>query len=199
MHPNLTTFTNKGSVQIFLTVNESTDFIVIHIREMNITLIKFSDDIQIEKSLEYPKNDQLYLKFNSVLSPNQNYSLTLNFSKNLEEKLEGFYISSYLKNGKKRFLATTHFEPVSARSAFPCFDEPALKSTFELKMVHSPDYNVLFNSEQLDRIQYSNDKYLSVFDRTVKMSTYLVAFIVSDFKHVEDKTRSGVKVSTLLF
>ena len=45
-----------------------------------------------------------------------------------------------------RFLATTQFEPNAARAAFPCFDEPQLKATFQLAMVRHETHTALFNT-----------------------------------------------------
>lgn len=40
-----------------------------------------------------------------------------------------------------RYIATSKFEPTYARRAFPCFDEPAFKAEFTVRLVHpSGDY-----------------------------------------------------------
>jgi aminopeptidase N len=70
---------------------------------------------------------QLHLKFLEPLSKG-NWTVSLNFEYLLSTGLEGFYRSSYIgQGGKEVWLAATSFEPMSARKAFPCFDEPALK------------------------------------------------------------------------
>lgn len=204
MHPNLTTFINKGSVEIIINVDVEVKFLIIHLKELNITEITMSQDninIEVLKTLEYVNYEQMYIEFKSILKPNVNYSLKMNFTKILEEKLEGFYISSYIDSSSevKRYLATTHFEPTSARSAFPCFDEPSFKATFSLKMVHDPNYQVLFNSEKREMISYNRDGLqLSIFDNTIRMSTYLVAFVVCDFKSKNTHTKEGIQVRVLV-
>ncbi|RWS30597.1 endoplasmic reticulum aminopeptidase 2-like isoform X3 [Leptotrombidium deliense] len=206
MHPNLTSFVNKGSVEILFQITQRSDFVVIHAKELNISEVSITDSgdkfIKVVKILEYAAYEQLYIQFVNSLEPiKENYTLKIAFIKNLEEKLEGFYISSYteLTTERKRYLATTHFEPTFARSAFPCFDEPALKATFALKMVHEPNHEVFFNSEKQTRIPYNNDGLtLSVFDDTVPMSTYLVAFVICDFKSLSARTKEGTHVRVVV-
>jgi aminopeptidase N len=49
--------------------------------------------------------------------------------------MAGFYRSKYVVNGETRYMATTQFEPTEARRAFPCWDEPAIKATFNISLV----------------------------------------------------------------
>ena len=44
-----------------------------------------------------------------------------------------------------RYLATTHFEPTYARSAFPCFDEPQFKAKFKMSIFRDRFHISLFN------------------------------------------------------
>lgn len=44
-----------------------------------------------------------------------------------------------------RYLATSKFEPVDARRAFPCFDEPNIKANFTIHLVHQDGYTALSN------------------------------------------------------
>lgn len=205
MHPNLTTFQNKGTVEILINALEKVNFIVLHSKELNLTdfyLTKASyNQIKIRRYLIYEPFEQLYIELDEFLEKGHNYTLKIDFSKILEEKLEGFYLSSYtdFASNRKRYLATTHFQPTSARSAFPCFDEPALKSTFALKMVHDQHYDVFSNADQQTKAIYNPEGLMiTAFDTSIKMSTYLVAFIVCDFKIISDRTKDGIHVRVIV-
>ncbi|KAG8193296.1 hypothetical protein JTE90_003783 [Oedothorax gibbosus] len=202
MHPNLTTFENTGSVNITFRVTMATNYIVLHAKELNMSRTLILDregkEIRVVKRLEYPKNEQLYVEVRESLKPYHTYILWIDFKKHLQEKLEGFYISSYKSSdGKKRYLATTHFQPTLARAAFPCFDEPALKATFQLTMVHDEGLDAYFNALVLRKKSYGDGLSITVFDKTLKMSSYLLAFVVCDFKYMQKINEDGVNVRVI--
>lgn len=96
-----------------------------------------------------------------------------------------------------RFFTATQFEPLRARRAFPCFDEPAMKATFNVTLVHDPNLIALSNMP-IYRSQIDDGWKYDHFRKTVKMSTYLAAFAVGDFKYKETKTGSGIQVHILV-
>ena len=87
-----------------------------------------------------------------------------------------------------RRLATTKFEPTDARKALPCFDEPAMKATFSTVIVHDKDYKALSNMPVVKKQTLANGRIESHFKKSVPMSTYLLAFIVCDFKYTNATT-----------
>ncbi|XP_045619599.1 endoplasmic reticulum aminopeptidase 1 isoform X2 [Procambarus clarkii] len=201
IHPNLTTRHVQGEMTIKLTTIEETTAIIIHGNELNVSQYslenKYGKPIEILKFLVYPPHQQLYLGLSEILRRGSNYTLKMSFETTLKEALEGFYLSSYVdSDGEKRYIATTHFEPTSARSAFPCFDEPHLKAKFHLSIYRDPQYFTLFNMpKQTTKPVEDSHLLLDEFQESVEMSTYLVAFVVCDYARVSVLTKHNVNVS----
>jgi len=97
----------------------------------------------------------------------------------LNDQLRGFYLSKTAK----RSYAVTQFEPTDARRAFPSFDEPAMKATFDISLEIDAGDTAISNSGMVsDKPGPDAGKHTLVFGTTPKMSTYLVAFLVGDFE-----------------
>jgi aminopeptidase N len=106
-------------------------------------------------------------------------TLNIHYTGILNNELRGFYLSKT----PKRNYAVTQFESTDARRAFPSFDEPAFKATFDVTMVVDKGDTVISNSVvKSDMPGPGDDKHTLEFDSTPKMSTYLVAFLVGDFQ-----------------
>ena len=105
--------------------------------------------------------------------------------------------SKYTQDGEERYAATTQFESTDARRAFPCWDEPALKSTFSISVSAPKNRVVLSNMPMIEETKDDEDPStyrVCNFDKTPKMSTYLVAFIIGEFEAVEATSPDGILV-----
>lgn len=97
----------------------------------------------------------------------------------LNDKLHGFYLAKT----RLRSYAATQFEATDARRAFPSFDEPALKATFDLTLIVDKDDTAISNGRIVsDTPGPGPEKHTLKFSPTKKMSTYLVAMAVGDFQ-----------------
>lgn len=96
---------------------------------------------------------------------------------------------SVARDAENHYMFSTQFESSDARRAFPCFDEPNLKATFDFE-IEIPDDLVALSNMHEKESRKSKDGYKIVsFDRTPIMSTYLLAWAFGDFEYVEDFTR----------
>ncbi|XP_036342053.1 aminopeptidase N-like [Rhagoletis pomonella] len=190
VHNGTTAF--NGTVKIQINVNEDTRIIVLHARQLSNFTATISNasvtggqvqalNISYEEEREFlsltPTNQSL------TFNKGSSWLLTIAYQGELRTDNGGFYLSTYDDdNGTERYIATTQFESTDARHAFPCYDEPAKRATFSIVINHDPSYNAISNmplDEEASRPGYS------VFQKTVNMPTYLVAFIVSDFEYSE--------------
>lgn len=88
----------------------------------------------------------------------------------------------------------TDFEPTDARRAFPCMDEPALKAKFKLTLIRHKDFpNTWANTPLVDSddVDATGDWVRDEFEETVPMSTYLIAYAVTDFKNISMTSQTG--------
>ncbi|EDO30265.1 predicted protein, partial [Nematostella vectensis] len=200
MHPVLSgkfDFTGKAAIDIKVVKN--TKYIVLHSKKLKIKSYRLVNDkkenVKIARMLLNEKLEQLLLEPKQGLVKGQKFTIKLEFSGELSNKMAGFYKSSYkTRNGEVRNLATTQFESTDARAAFPCFDEPEFKAVFVISMIHEKGMRAISNMPQSKRVQMDDGNVLTRFKQSVKMSTYLVAFIVSDFESTEAETPNGTKV-----
>ncbi|XP_036342051.1 aminopeptidase N-like [Rhagoletis pomonella] len=113
---------------------------------------------------------------------NNNYTLRFKYTGQIRDGLQGFFRANYTdSSGNEKWIGLTQSQRIDARTIFPCFDEPAFKATFRLQLSRPTQYNVVFNSKLLDSIPDGDGRALDRFAATPPMSTYLFAFIVSEF------------------
>src|SRR5437773_12063565 len=106
----------------------------------------------------------------------------LAFTGILIDKLRGFYRSSYKDpTGEGRLMAATQFEATDARRAFPCWDEPAFKAVFAVTLVIDSTLTAVSNTAVASERVEGRRKAVTFAD-TMKMATYLVAFVVGELE-----------------
>ncbi|NWI25638.1 AMPN Aminopeptidase, partial [Sula dactylatra] len=197
---NMYIFKGNSSV-VFLCVN-ATDLILIHSNKLSYTMQgSFHTSLQavdgsrapsISKTWLEPSTQYLVVQLNGMLQQGQRYRLFSIFTGELADDLAGFYRSEYVDEfGVKKVVATTQMQAADARKAFPCFDEPAMKANFTVTLIHPPDHEAISNmpvnntwQQDIDGVKWN----VTEFQATPKMSTYLLAFIVSQFTYVQNYT-----------
>ncbi|MGB8847893.1 MAG: M1 family aminopeptidase, partial [Terracidiphilus sp.] len=140
-----------------------------------------------------PEKEQATLTFPNTV-PAGDATLCIHFTGILNDKLRGFYLSKT----EKRSYAVTQFESTDARRAFPCFDEPAFKATFQVSLtidagdVAISNTPIASDKDASDWVP-SGKQHTVTFETTPKMSTYLLAFMVGDFQCTSGD-QDGVKL-----
>jgi puromycin-sensitive aminopeptidase len=187
LEPDLSTCTFTGKEIVVLTVREATSEVVfnavdLHIREASIeneANVKHEGSIELE-----PSTERCRISFPTTLQPGA-WTLSLSFTGILNEKLRGFYRSTYHDaHGNLRTLAATQFEATDARRAFPCWDEPAFKAVFATTLAMDPSLTAVSNTPIVSERREDGKKVLQ-FAETIRMSTYLVAFVVGELESTE--------------
>lgn len=187
VEPDLEKLTFSGSVEIDVDVRRPTKEVVLHALDLEIVEAVVAGIVA--KAKADAKKERLTLTVPKPLQRGK-ATLALRFSGAISDKMRGFYRSSYTAaDGSKRWLGTTQFEATNARRAFPCFDEPALKATFEVTIV-VPEGRRAVSNMPVAR----EDGRRVTFAPSPVMSTYLLAYAVGEFDAIEGKTKDGVPV-----
>jgi len=184
LEPDLTTYTFAGRETVALSVMEATSEVVFNAVELQIAEASIEGDggrrqpgtIELDESTQ-----RCRVRFETPLQPGS-WRLHLSFTGSLNDKLRGFYRSTYHDtHGQARPLAATQFEATDARRAFPCWDEPAFKAVFAATLAIDPALTAVSNTPIVTERREGGKKVLQFAD-TIRMSTYLVAFIVGDLE-----------------
>ena len=196
LQPDLEQATFTGSVIIALEVVEPTDAIWLNAADLEIISTALEDSegghVCSPEAELVSEQQRLRLGLGASLPPG-NYRLMLGFEGILNDKLRGFYRSVFKDDdGNEHAIATTQFESTDARRAFPCFDEPDFKAVFGITLIVPDHLYAVSNGPIVSETPAGNGWRLVSFDDTMKMSTYLVAFIVGPFEATEAVNVDGV-------
>lgn len=184
----------SGTVKIQIQAIENTNNITLHYRQITIeNIVLYSNPaspVLIEDNVGSTSIDDvefLVIQPRAALVQNQIYLVEIKYHGLLRDDNMGFYRSFY-KNpqGQTVWLATTQFEQTDARHAFPCYDEPQIRAPFGIEIRHDASYHAISNAPVLGSpTPVAGTNYvITKFRDTLPVQTYLVAFIVSDFKNV---------------
>ncbi|MBW3649407.1 MAG: M1 family metallopeptidase [Actinobacteria bacterium] len=124
-----------------------------------------------------PERERVTVALQGTAQPGE-WQIELRFSGVLNDKLAGFYRSTYTgDDGVERVIATTQFESTDARRAFPCWDEPDFKAVFAVTLVVEEGLVAISNGPVVREVPMDGKRAVTFAD-TMVMSTYLVAFVV---------------------
>ncbi|KAH6669607.1 hypothetical protein VD0002_g4586 [Verticillium dahliae] len=195
-------WTYQGTVSIDVEVVKPTKEVVINALELKLS--KASVTVTQNKSTESyesasisldEKKQRAVIAFDQEIPASQKASVLIHFEGILNNDMAGFYRSKYTpavtpaasvpRDDEWHYMLSTQFEPCDARRAFPCFDEPNLKATFDVELEIPDDQVALSNMPVKDTKKTRDGFHLVSFETSPKMSTYLLAWAIGDFEYVE--------------
>lgn len=196
IRPDLESETFTGNVDISIDATETVSEIILNAKEIELKSARLVGDSGEIKATDFTYDEELErvtLHLASEASTGS-YSLAIDFRGILNRKLAGFYISTFTdESGEERKIATTQFESTDARQAFPCFDEPAMKASFEVALTVPAELFAASNGPIISETTSKDGTERTIkFGTTIKMSTYLVAFIVGPFEATDPVDVDGV-------
>jgi puromycin-sensitive aminopeptidase len=197
LEPDLTNYTFDGEEVIHVVIAEPVKEIVVNSLEIEISSVSIANaqGEQLSGKVTFDiENEMARFEFQKTLDSGT-WKLAIKFKGKLNDKLHGFYRSTYKDaEGNAKTLATTQFEATDARRAFPCFDEPDLKAVFRVTLVVDKHLTAISNGQVRAERLLENGKREVRFDDTMKMSTYLVAFVVGEFEATDAVNVDGTPV-----
>ncbi|MEM3252821.1 MAG: M1 family metallopeptidase [Candidatus Micrarchaeaceae archaeon] len=190
--PNLKDFLFEGKVSIDATATKSARTISLNAKELKFISahVESRGKRQAAKiKMDKKQEAAILILKEPVYGP---IRISIEYAGIHNNKMYGFYRSEYYADGKKKYMLTTQFEPTDARAAFPCFDRPDLKATFDVSLTIDKDLSAISNMPVKEET-YAGVKKTVKFYRTPKMSTYLLYMGVGEFKFIQENF-SGTKI-----
>jgi puromycin-sensitive aminopeptidase len=195
IEPDLERGEFSGRVDIEVTIEEAAEEIVLNAIDLQCSEISLTDPdgVRLTATVTFEEDTERARLALSGLAAAGDWTLSIAFNGMLNDKLRGFYRSTFTDHaGAERTIATTQFEATDARRAFPCWDEPEMKAVFGVTLVVDADLLAISNAREIDRRDAGDGKVAVRFADTMKMSTYLVAFVVGPLEATEPVDVDGV-------
>ena len=184
--PDLKKFTFEGIEEISVNCKKNTNKISMNCAEIKIKScqVKVGGKIIPSSPKINEKKEELEIKLGQKIKGKA--IINLKFQGILNDRLLGFYRSQYKQNGKTKYLATTQFEAADARRAFPCWDEPEAKATFNISIIADNKFSAISNMPIKSKKKLGS-KTLYTFTKTPIVSTYLIYLGVGEFEYLTGK------------
>lgn len=197
IEPDLTDFTFNGRAIVSLRAGAATTAVVLHLVELAVRncTVKQGDVVVSCPFTVDPHQQELRIDLPGPIAGD--IILEVEYSGRINDAMAGFYRSRYQHGGETGYLAVTQFEESDARRAFPCIDRPAAKATFDVELIIPPHLIAVANTPVQEEERLADNRKRVVFERTPKMSTYLVFWAVGQFEFLQDTTDPRLRVVTL--
>lgn len=195
------TLTFEGVVSIDVGVSEPTEEIVLNTADLEISEVELTGS-QGEVAISGIDHDEEFeratFKLVEAIRPGS-YSLRLAYRGIINDQLKGLYQSTYRDgDGNEHLIATSQCQSTDARRIIPCWDEPDFKATFQTTMVVPEGLEAYSNAAELERTNVGEGRVEFRFAPTMKMSSYLLAFIAGPFEATEPRVVRGTPMRIIV-
>ena len=174
---------------VIISGDSTSELISLHSKGLTIQSVTIDNQ---PADVSFDEFDELRLSQPELKSGN--HTIHINFSGTITDAMHGLYPCYFTHDGVKKQLFATQFESHHAREVFPCVDEPAAKAEYDLTLITRPGITVLGNMPV--KFQKENgDSLTTTFEKTPRMSSYLLAFVIGELHKKSARTKSGVEVN----
>ncbi|XP_023935402.2 glutamyl aminopeptidase isoform X2 [Bicyclus anynana] len=187
LNPDLNKKVFEGEVQIALNISQPVKAINLHAKDLDIqnVYVKSNNQNVPVVSTKLLLSSEIFQVNLQEVTDNAKYELHLKFTGKLDNGIVGFYAST-MRTGDT--MVASKFQPTYARQAFPCFDEPDFKATYDITLVKPLNYIALSNMNELSKtLDPASNTESVTFATSVPMSTYLACFVVCNFESKENE------------
>jgi aminopeptidase N/puromycin-sensitive aminopeptidase len=181
--PDLEKATFEGDETISIRVLKATSEITLNAADIDFHEVTIASGGALQKAKVTAEKDKemVVLTVQKRLSAGP-ATVHITYSGILNGEMRGFYLG---KDDQGRKYAATQFESTDARRAFPSFDEPAYKATFDITTVADKGQVAISNAKVSSDTPGPGDRHTVRFATTPKMSSYLAALVVGNFEYIE--------------
>ncbi|WP_243041893.1 M1 family metallopeptidase [Dyella sedimenti] len=174
----------SGTTTIKVKLAQASDHLWLHGRELKVDKVVVTDAAGKAHAGKYveaaPQEGVVRIDFGGTLQP-QELTLAIAYTAPLNQQLQGLYKVSH----EGQPYAMTQMEPISARYAFPGFDEPDFKTPFDIRLTIPNDEVGVANTRQVKEEKAGDGWKTLTFSTTRPLPTYLVAFGVGPWDVVK--------------
>ena len=188
LEPDLASLTITGSLAVDIEVLQPVNEIVLNAAEVEIVSARVATshgEVAVAEVFYDAETERATLGLESTVDPGT-HRLLIEHTGTINDQLRGLYRSVYIDaEGNEHLIATSQCQATDARRIFPCWDEPDFKATFQTTLVVAEGLEAYSNGREVERTPLGDGRMEFRFAETMKMSPYLLAFIVGPFEATE--------------
>ncbi|SPD72736.1 putative Leucyl aminopeptidase [uncultured Desulfobacterium sp.] len=197
LEPDLDEFRFSGTVEISMHADGPAEKIILDALDLSVVYCGVFIDRRFVDCRFSPEPEAEKLNVYLPEEMSGEIRIKIEYTGEINDKMAGFYRSSFNVDGTTRNIALTQFEESDARRAFPCLDHPDKKAVFEIEMIIAEGLTALSNAPVMLEEQLDNGKKRVRFEPTPRMSTYLVFFSLGEFEIIEDDEDPRIRVAAM--